>query len=302
MNESSLDGRLLKMFITVYKTTSVTEAAYQLEVTQSTVSHGLARLRKITDDPLFVASGRGIVPTPRAHALAKQAEDILMRLAQFAKTEQYDPVSDDGAFAIAGYDFVVESVLKPVLPLLRQRSPHLSLQVKRAYGRKEWLTVLRDRRADLAFTLAEVAVDNDLNQQILFEDRYVCFYDASHRLAPDSLEAYVKASHAVITSGGIQPSEIDKFLMSRGEARQVVLEAPGFGTLATLIQGTDLIATMPSCLKDSQFSGFSFVDPPVELPTLQFAQVWHQHSATSERHQWFRQLISDVMSNRQSAK
>ena len=137
MNELSLDGRLLKMFVTVYETTSVTEAAYQLNVTQSTVSHGLARLRKITGDSLFVASGRGIVPTSRAHALAKEAEDILGLLAQFKKTEQYDPASDDGAFAIAGYDFVVESLLKPVLPVLRRQAPHLSLQVKRGYGRKE---------------------------------------------------------------------------------------------------------------------------------------------------------------------
>lgn len=298
MNELSLDGRLLKMFVTVYKTTSVTEAAYRLDVTQSTVSHGLARLRKITDDPLFVASGRGIVPTSRAHALAKEAEDILTRLAQFTKAEQYDPDSDHGVFAIAGYDFVVESLLKPVLPVLRQRSPYLSLHIKRAYGRKEWLKVLRENRADLAFTLAEVAVENDLNQQILFEDHYVCFYDASHRSAPDSLDAYIKASHAVITSGGVQPSEIDKALALCGGTRQVALEAPSFGTLATLIKGTDIIATMPSCLKDSQFSGFAFVDPPVELPTLQIAQVWHNHNTACERHRWFRQLINDVVNNR----
>ena len=294
MNELSLDGRLLKMFVTVYKATSVTEAAYQLNVTQSTVSHGLARLRKITDDPLFVAAGRGIVPTPRAHTLAKEAEDILSRLARFKKTEQYDPASDDGELAIAGYDFVVETLLKPALPRLRQQAPHLSLHVKRAYGRQEWLQVLRENRADLAFTLAEVAVENDLNHQILLEDRFVCFYDPLNCSAPISLEAYVKAPHAAITSGGVYPSEIDSALTSRGVSRQVVLEAPSFSTLATLIKGTNIIATMPSCLISSQFSGFSFVEPPVELPALQIAQVWHNRNSASGRHQWFRQLIRDA--------
>lgn len=297
MNELSLDGRLLQMFVAVYETSSVTEAAYRLDVTQSTVSHGLARLRKITGDPLFVASGRGIAPTPHAHVLAKQADEILIRLAQFTIAERYDPSTDEGAFAVAAYDYEIETILRPALPILRQQAPNLTLRVVRSYGQTEWVQVLRENRADLVFTLASVQVESDLNQQILLEDRYVCFFDASSRLAPNSIHAYVAALHVIVTSDGLRPCEIDMALKALGVSRKIVLEAPSFGTVATLIQKSNIVATMPSRLKDSLFSTYSFVELPFEISPLQIVQVWHNRNTTSRRHQWFRELICDVVNS-----
>lgn len=295
MNELSLDGRLLQMFVLVYKTTSVTEAALQLDMTQSAVSHGLARLRKITGDPLFVASGRGIVSTPRAHILAKQAEEILTQLEQFKTVERYDPLIDDGDFAIAAYDYEVETVLRLVLPLLRQQAPNLTLRVVQAHGQTELGQVLRENRADLVFTLAKNKVASDLSQQILFDDCFVCFYDSNIRLAPNSLDAYVSAPHALVKSDESPPCEVEASLMALGVSRQIVLVAPSFGAVATLIQSSDIVATLPSRLKDTLFSTFSFVEPPFETNPIQIAQVWHNRNTASERHRWFRRLICDVV-------
>lgn len=295
MNELSLDGRLLQMFLLVYETTSVTEAAFQLNVTQSTVSHGLARLRKITGDPLFVASGRGIVSTPRAHVLAKQAEEILARLGKFTTVERYDPLADEGSFAIAAYDYEVETVLRLVLPLLRQQAPNLTFRVVQAHGQTELGQVLRENRADLVFTLAKNKVASDLSQQILFDDCFVCFYDANSRLAPHSLDAYINAPHALVQSDESPPCEIEVSLRELGVSRQIVLAAPSFGAVATLIQASDIVATLPSRLKDTLFSTFSFVEPPFETNPIQIAQVWHNRNTASERHQWFRRLIRDVV-------
>ena len=138
------------------------EAAYRLDVTQSTVSHGLSRLRKITGDPLFVASGRGIVPTPRAHVLANQAEDLLIRLARFATTQSYDPLTDDGVFAIAAYDYEIETILRVLFPILRKKVPNLTLRVVRAHGQTEWIQVLRENKADLVLSLALENPESDL--------------------------------------------------------------------------------------------------------------------------------------------
>ena len=66
IDHSDIDGRLLQMLLAVTEERSVTRAAARLDVTQSAVSHQLDRLRAITGDPLFVKSGRGIVPTARA--------------------------------------------------------------------------------------------------------------------------------------------------------------------------------------------------------------------------------------------
>ena len=58
------------MLDTVLAERSVVRAARRLHVTPSAVSNALARLRAALDDPLLIRSGRGVVPTPRAAALA----------------------------------------------------------------------------------------------------------------------------------------------------------------------------------------------------------------------------------------
>ena len=78
MNEfdwSDLDARLLRVLVAVQEAGSVTAASYRLGTTQSAVSHSLDKLRTITSDPLFVKSGRGIVATACAEALAVRARE-----------------------------------------------------------------------------------------------------------------------------------------------------------------------------------------------------------------------------------
>ena len=70
-----LDGHSLRLLVAVVEEGAVTRAAWRLGVTQSAVSHGLDKLRAIVGDPLFVRSGRGIVPTARALALVASCVD-----------------------------------------------------------------------------------------------------------------------------------------------------------------------------------------------------------------------------------
>ena len=73
MSLATLDLNLLLMLDTVLAERSVVRAARRLHVTPSAVSNGLARLRAALGDPLLIRSGRGVVPTPRAAALARSA-------------------------------------------------------------------------------------------------------------------------------------------------------------------------------------------------------------------------------------
>ena len=93
IDHSDIDGRLLQLLLAVTEERSVTRAAVRLDVTQSAVSHQLDRLRAITGDPLFVKSGRGIVPTARAEALALQARRLLDELRAFAQGGSFDPAA-----------------------------------------------------------------------------------------------------------------------------------------------------------------------------------------------------------------
>lgn len=124
-----LDVRLLRLLTTVVDTGSITGAAYRLGVTQSAVSHLLQKLRMIVGDELFVKSGRGIRPTPRAQTLAARARDILRDLEDFAAPESFDPARWRGVLTIAANDFQREILLPPLALRLRAKAPDLALRV-----------------------------------------------------------------------------------------------------------------------------------------------------------------------------
>src|SRR5208283_1927461 len=60
------DLNLLLVFSALMRERSVSRAAGRLYLGPSAVSMALARLRDVTDDPLFVRAGAAMEPTPRA--------------------------------------------------------------------------------------------------------------------------------------------------------------------------------------------------------------------------------------------
>src|SRR5579862_2222955 len=96
-----LDGAALRLFLAVLEEGSVTRAATRLGLTQSAVSHALQRLRRIVRDPLFAKSGRGIVATAHARALAGRARVLLDDMKAFAAGASFDPAVAELTLTIA---------------------------------------------------------------------------------------------------------------------------------------------------------------------------------------------------------
>jgi DNA-binding transcriptional LysR family regulator len=286
-----LDGRLLRVFLSVYQTGSVTQAARKLSVSQSSVSHALIRLRRISGDPLFVRSGRGITPTARADDLAHRARALLDDMREFATPNAYDPAADTQPFTIAANDYEVETILRSLLFRLRQFAPEVALRIAPAVTQSNIPQLLRRGDVDLTLGPALAGDESDLLQQVLFTDSDFCFYDAEIRTAPALLADYCGAPHAIVVLDSLRRTEVDDEVEKLGHTRSIMLEAPNFAALPSMMRGTDLIATMPLRLKDSLFRGFEYVRPPVELKAFSIVQIWHSRNSKSPRHRWFREQI-----------
>ena len=77
MNIRNIDLNLLVVFDALFDERNVTRAADRLALTQPTVSGMLKRLRHLFSDELFHRTSHGILPTPRAEALAGPIKDLL---------------------------------------------------------------------------------------------------------------------------------------------------------------------------------------------------------------------------------
>ena len=75
-----MDLNLLRAFVAIYETRSLTAAAGSLYVTQPAVSQALGRMRRDLDDPLFERLGREMQPSELAHSLYPDFRDALARI------------------------------------------------------------------------------------------------------------------------------------------------------------------------------------------------------------------------------
>lgn len=296
----SLDGHLLRLFVLVYDTGSVSKTASILGMNQSSASHGLERLRKLVGDPLFIRSGRGIIPTSHADATIDKARSLLRQMEEFSQKEDYDPKQDSGLFRIAANDYEAETALKPFLTMLQKQAPGISLQIIRSQTRKEWIPLLREDTVDLVLAPLFQGSETDLSQQKLFSEEYCCYFDPEIRNAPSDLDEFCEAPHAIMVTGAKHRTEIDERLALQKRERQIRIVAPSFAILATMMRGTNIIATLPSRLKEALFADFETCPPPLPMPDFAIAQIWHSRYNKSARHQWLRRSLQQTLSGSKS--
>src|SRR5690349_5071230 len=104
---SRTDLNLLVLFEVVLDERHVGRAAARLNLSASAVSHGLGRLRRLLNDPLFLRTPKGVTPTARAFDLAPQIAEILARVRQVvADAAPFDPATSTRRFVIGAPDAV----------------------------------------------------------------------------------------------------------------------------------------------------------------------------------------------------
>ena len=286
-----LDGSLLRLFVAVMETGSISSAADRLSVSQSAVSHQIEKLRAIVGDPLFVKSGRGIVATARAEGLVEQARVLLDQLESFAKVTDFHPGALRRTFTIAANDLQRDLLLPSLLERLRAQSQGVCMRV--VASDVPSLKMLREQRCDLVIS-PRPPEGGDILQQRLFDDTYHIFFDGGRRRAPDSIEDYLRAEHVTVLYEGQRGLEVDKALLAGGHDRKVVAFVPGFSGVASFIQGTDRLATLPSLLQRGQLRGLDSVPLPICIPPMPMYMIWHMRHRDDPVHRWLRATLLNV--------
>ena len=119
-----LDLNLLKTFRAVYEERHVGRAALRLGVTQPSVSYALGRLRLMFRDALFVRTGTGVEPTPRAQRLALSVDKALAILQDVLdEGSRFTPDSTQRVFRLHMSDFAASAFLPTLLAAFDRRAP-----------------------------------------------------------------------------------------------------------------------------------------------------------------------------------
>lgn len=291
-NISKLDLNLLKALDALIDTKSVTLAAASLSLSQPAVSGMLARLRDIFGDPLFVRTQRGLLPTPRALALAEPLRHALSQIETLVQPAAFDPGATKGTLRIAATDYAQTAMLLPLLQVLRQHAPALRVAVRPVEA--GFADDLAGGKLDIALVTPEMAPDN-LRARKLFDETYVCILREGH---PDAdaldLDRFCALDHAIMSHDGTQFRGATDIALERiGRSRQVIATLPSFLVLISVVQASDTIALVPRRLVQNA-QGIVLREPPFAIPGFTKIAAWHERMHHDLAHSWIRARLAEL--------
>lgn len=276
----------------IYELRSVTETARILGVTQSSVSHSLDRLRGLLGDPLFIKVGRSMVPTERAEAMMDEIDQVLQGIEALYAQTAFDPPKSKDRFSIICNDFEHDLLVPEIFKRLKKEAPNCSL---RTYQRQMLHdSTLCNGMVDLELCPYPPQDASDLVISKICVDHQVTYYDATMREAPNTLEAFLEAEHAILSLSLNEETQIDRSLRAQKLDRTVSYLGPNFTAAAALVRGSTMLATAPSRMAETIFRDFAWINTPVDLEPIDFYMVWHIRNRHSPRHKWFRDLVKSV--------
>lgn len=289
-----VDGRLLETFLAVLEELSVSKAAARLDTNQSTVSHRLDRLRELVGDDLFVRSGRGIMPTPRAFEISHLARALLRQLSALASPPPFSVTDMDERIIIAATDFERGLFLIDVAKQMMKEAPKSRFDF--VWDQYDSGDALRRGACDIATSPTILSNISGIHSKPLFTEQFRCYFDETCRSAPSDLDSYAQARHVRIIFSSTDTSFVDTAFELRGRRRIIATELPSLNELPSLLKGTDLVATLPARLSDRLMTGFAQCPVPFDVPLLHYSLFWHRRTDASPSHRWVRDRIIEAAS------
>lgn len=296
-NIGKLDLNLLLVFDAVMRRRSVSRAAADLGLTQSTVSNALRRLRDALGDPLFLRESRGVTPTAYADELAPYVESALAALRDgLERSRRFDPATANRRFTIIMTDIAEAVILPRVLDLCRVSAPGMSIRAINLPV-DDTPDALRSGDADLAIGfLPDFA--GPFYQRFLFDTPYVCIAASGNPLARGrmTLKKFAAARHAVAEAQGTGHSVVRRTFEKQGLRLRIGALVPHFLSIPYVVAASDLIATVPRGFGVAMHApaALKAMPHPVDLPTVEIRLLWHERFQRDPASRWLRDRLVDA--------
>lgn len=270
----------------------VTRAATKLGVTQSSMSHRLAKLRSDLGDELLVQDGNQLVLTARAESMAVPLSEAVMavRTALLPAT----------TFVAARAEFEATIALPDILTLLlprlsatlRAEAPGLRLNVRSVPGDvneflsagERALVVAPERFASAATQVKRIGLL-----------KFGVFFREGHPLSRGKLtiKRWLSYPHVLVSIQNPTSNIISSELEKRDLCRKVGLVVPGFLAGLLVAAESDFVMNAPRAMAKDVTARLGLVARPLPLPVgpVQISLLWHGREQSDPAHSWLRAKV-----------
>lgn len=297
MNIKDIDLNLLRLFDAIYRTRNVSRAAESLDVSQPAASQGLARLRAVLEDPLFVRHAAGVRPTPRADRLAVAVRQSLSGLERaLTEAASFDPMQSRRVFHIHMSDIGEGRFLPDLLVALRERAPGVRVDTRPVVA-AEITEALDNARLDFAFGFLPQV--RDTRKTKLFDDRYIVLLRAGNPFLQGRTEVPVEELRELEFVAVRTHRETLRILHLLGLEDRLRLTTEHFMVLPSIVRATDLAVVMPGNIARgfAQEGPYAVIEPAFPLRDFAVSLHWSKRFESDPAIQWFRDLVIDVFAD-----
>jgi len=297
MKLQDLDFNLLRAFDALLREKHVTRAADRLEVSQSTMSVSLAKLRDLLGDELLMRSGAGWMPTELALLLWPRVQDAIAAIERVIEPARFDPASANHTFRLIVIDYIDLLMMPIVMHRIRTEAPGVKVHVLQT-NPHHFGELMAAGEVDLALTYFPNAPDY-LKGRKLFSDRFLGLAARGHPVLGQPLDVadFCALPHVTIEPAAAQiyNVQIDAALEPHGLRRRVQMVKPSFLALPFMLENSDMVACIPARLarRMMRMAAVEVFDIPLDLPLFDVRMLWHPRTQHSPAHEWLREVMLD---------
>ncbi|WP_322101389.1 LysR family transcriptional regulator [Paraburkholderia sp. J41] len=301
---NKVDLNLLRVFQAVLEERSLTQAGKRLGLSQPATSYALGRLRALFDDPLFVRTPDGMLPT----SVAQRLKDPVGRAIAAAREalrhgEPFNPATSTREFRVSMSDVGEQVFLPAICEQLQQLAPGVRISAEAVL-----LTDIEEhmRLGQLDFAIGNLpSLKASTEYALLFHEEYACMTRKRAGLPARHLSAaqFLEMSHVAVASLDRSHVLIEESLRLARLHRRIALRVSHFNVCPEILRRTDWMVTLPRGVADfyNAEGHFAIYPLPVDLPHFESTIHWHELYDGDDGNRWFRELLVGILNGERAA-
>ena len=293
-----LDLKSLTGLLYLLEERNVGRAADRLYLSQSAMSRLLNRLRDAFDDPLFIRTSKGMVPTSKALALEAPLKLMLEQMAGLWTESEFQPQSSYRTFRVQTTHYQAQAYMPAIAEHFYREAPFASLETSTLTETS--LLSQEEHSLDLALCSDYIQLPNRFEKNLLGREKFRGVMSANHELASKdclTLDDYLAYSHVLVNLGGSNPVISDALLGERARERHFAFRTPYMLAALETVGRTSLLMSNSGLLPERFRQQFGLVikDLPMDFPFIQYYSCWPKSIGNDPGVIWFRGICEQVI-------
>ncbi|NRA86996.1 MAG: LysR family transcriptional regulator [Rhizobiales bacterium] len=287
-----------KLFKEIYELGSLSEAAENLNITQSSASKQLKQLREHFGDDLFVRTSNGMQPTNRAKRIMSNIQNIMNEVDNLYEQGDFNPKKINTRFAISMADELQCFLIPKLMERIGLEAPNVRIALclhDKDYAARQ----LEDGSVKLVIAVNCTAPEH-LTQSMLYSDDFVCLMRKNHLFSNARLDLhdYINANHLSVISLTELSTHVDRALSATGYKRHIKLVIPTFIQAENILVYSDHILTLPRRMANQLASHgqLAVKELPMKVEKFHYYQYWHKRYNKDPARIWLKNIINDILS------